>query len=61
MNMTDVFNGIGHFFQWSFTFIRVLGNGPNIFFWLIIVSLIIVWLRMQTKYNKEAKENNTLQ
>lgn len=61
MNMTDVFNGIGHFFQWTFTFMKGLGNGPNIFFWLLIGSLIIIWLRMQTKFNKEAKEKNTLQ
>ena len=61
MNMTDVFNGIGHFFQWTFTFMKALGNGPNMFFWLLIVSLIIIWLRMQTKFNKEAREKNTLQ
>lgn len=61
MNMTDVFNGIGRFFQWIFTFMKGFGNGPNIFFWLLIGTLIIVWLRMQTKFNKEAKEKNTLQ
>ena len=60
MNMTDVFNGIGHFFQWTFTFMKGLGNKPNIFFWLLIAALIITWLRMQTKFNKESKENNTL-
>lgn len=61
MNMTDVFNGIGRFFQWTFTIVDKLGNGPNLFFWLLIGALILVWLRMQTKFNKEAKENNTLQ
>ncbi len=60
MNMTDVFNGIGDFFQWSFNLIRCLGNGPNIFFWLLIATLFVVWLRMQIKFNKEAKEKNTL-
>jgi phage shock protein PspC (stress-responsive transcriptional regulator) len=59
--MTDVFNGIGRFFQWTFTFMKPLGNAPNIFFWLLIVTLIVVWLRMQSKFNKEAKEKNTLQ
>ncbi|MCE9540662.1 MAG: hypothetical protein K8R85_15795 [Bacteroidetes bacterium] len=61
MNMTDVFNGTGRFFQWSFTLVEKFGNAPNIFFWLLIGSLVLVWLRMQTKFNKEAKKNNTLQ
>ncbi len=61
MNMTDVFNGTGNFFQWTFTFMKGLGNGPNLVFWLLIAVLTIVWLRMQGKFNKEAKEKNTLQ
>jgi hypothetical protein len=60
MNMTDVFYGIGHFFQWTFTYIKALGNGPNVFFWIIIVSLLALWLKMQADYNKAAKKNNTL-
>jgi hypothetical protein len=61
MNMTDVFNGIGSFFQWTFKFMKSFGNGPNLFFWLLIVVLIITWLSMQSKFNKEAKEKNTLE
>lgn len=61
MNMTDVFNGLGHFFQWTFTFMKGLGNTPNVFFWLTIVTLIIIWLTMQARFNKAAKKNNTLQ
>ncbi len=61
MNMTDVFNGLGLFFQWTFKFMQNLGNAPNLFFWIIIGSLIIVWLRMQAKFNKEAKEKGTLE
>ena len=38
-----------------------LGNMPNLFFWLVIVSLVITWLRMQSKFNKEAKEKGTLE
>ncbi|MGB3949216.1 MAG: hypothetical protein WBM13_14610 [Bacteroidia bacterium] len=60
MNWTDIFNGIGNFFQWSFQFIKAFGNAPNVFFWLLIGALTIVWLRMQAKYNKEAEKNNTL-
>ncbi|MDQ3047621.1 MAG: hypothetical protein M3R27_08750 [Bacteroidota bacterium] len=60
MNMTDVFNGIGSFFQWTFGMMKALGNGPNIFFWILIAVLICVWLRMQGRYNKEAKERGNL-
>ncbi len=61
MNWTDIFNGTGHFFQWTFHYMKHLGNVPNVFFWLIIVSLICLWLRMQTNFNKEAKEKGKLQ
>lgn len=60
MNMTDVFNGIGAFFQWTFKFITAFGNKPNVFFWLLIVFLVVVWLRMQANFNKEAAKNKTL-
>ena len=60
MTMTDVFYGIGHFFQWSFKFMKAFGNGPNLFFWLVIVALMITWLRMQARFNAEAKEKGTL-
>jgi hypothetical protein len=60
MNMTDVFNGTGKAFQWGFQFMKGIGQAPNVFFWIVIVSLIIVWLRMQGRYNKEAQEKGTL-
>jgi hypothetical protein len=60
MNMTDVFYATGDFFQWTFKYIKHLGNTPNVFFWLIIISLVYVWLRMQAKYNKEAQEKGIL-
>ena len=58
--MTDVFNGIGSAFQWGFTFMKPLGNAPNAFFWVIIISLIGLWLKMQLNFNREAKKNDTL-
>lgn len=60
MNMTDVFNGTAHFFQWGFKFMKGFGNGPNLIFWIIIASLIILWLRMQAKFNEAAKSKGTL-
>ena len=60
MNMTDVFYGIGDFFEWSFRIMKHIGFGMNWFFWLVFASLFFTWLRMQVKFNKEAKEKNTL-
>lgn len=61
MTFTDIIYATGHFFQWTFKLMKGLGQGPNIFFWLLIAGLIITWLRMQANFNKEAKEKNTLQ
>ena len=60
MTWTDIFNGLGGFFQWTFTFMKGLGNGPNLIFWIIIILLICVWLKMQANFNKEAKAKGTL-
>ncbi|MCX6295225.1 MAG: hypothetical protein NTX97_04000 [Bacteroidetes bacterium] len=60
MNWTDIFNGLGHFFQWTFKIVKHFGGTPNIFFWVIIVSLIFVWLYMQGKFNKAAKAKGSL-
>jgi hypothetical protein len=60
MNMTDIFNGTGKAFQWGFQAMKPLGQAPNVIFWIIIVSLILVWLRMQSRFNKEAQEKGTL-
>lgn len=60
MNMTDVFNGIGSVFEWGFTFMKPLGNTPNAIFWVIIISLLVVWLKMQANFTREAKKNDTL-
>ncbi len=60
MTITDVFNATGRGFQWGFQFMKGIGQAPNIFFWIVIISLIFVWLRMQGRFNKEAQEKGTL-
>lgn len=60
MNMTDVFYGIADLAQFTFTYVKALGNTPNVFFWILIGALMIVWLKMQTKFNAEAEQNGTL-
>ena len=57
---TDVFYGIGNFFQWVFSVMKALGQGPNIILWIIIISLIIYWPIQISKQNKEAEKNGTL-
>jgi phage shock protein PspC (stress-responsive transcriptional regulator) len=60
MNMTDVFNGIGSFFQWTFKIMHHVGFAANFFFWGLIVILVITWLTMQKRFNKEAKASGKL-
>ena len=59
ITMTDVFYGIGDFFQWIFKGMRVLGHGPNIILWIIIGFLLFYWTRQIMKQNKEAEKNGT--
>ncbi|MCC6180285.1 MAG: hypothetical protein IT237_00465 [Bacteroidia bacterium] len=58
--MTDVFYGIGNFCQWIFKGMKVLGHGPNIIMWAIIVFLIGYQVVRMMKENKEAERNGTL-
>ncbi len=60
ITMTDVFYGIGNFCQWIFKGMKVLGHGPNIIMWAIIVFLIGYQVVRMMKENKEAERNGTL-
>ena len=62
MNWTNIFNGIGHFFEWTFKFMKHPGNGYviNLSYWLLFGAMFMIWMRMQMKYNREAKANNQL-
>lgn len=60
VTMTDIFYGIGDFSQMVFRGMKVLGHGPNIVLWLIIIFLLGYWTVRMKKYNKEAEENGTL-
>lgn len=60
ITMTDVFYGIGDFFQWIFKGMRVLGHGPNVILWAIILFLLVYWTLQIRKQNKEAERNGTL-
>lgn len=60
VTMTDVFYGIGDFSQMVFRGMKVLGHGPNIVLWSIIIFLLGYWTMKMKKYNKEADKNGTL-
>lgn len=61
MNLTDFFNKTGEAFDWFFiNIIERLGMFPNKFYFFIGWSCFLIWMYMMAKYNKEAKENNTL-
>jgi hypothetical protein len=56
---TDVFYGIGDFFQWCFKGMRVLAQSPNIILGLIIIFLLAYWCVKITQQNKKAEANGT--
>ena len=60
VTMTDVFYAIGDFSQWVFKGMRVLGHGPNIILWSIILFLLVYQTLQIIKQNKEADKNGTL-
>ncbi|MBI3520751.1 MAG: hypothetical protein HY062_15540 [Bacteroidetes bacterium] len=60
ITMTDVFYGIGDFSQYVWKGMRVLGHGPNIVLWSIIIFLLIYQTLQIIKQNKEADKNGTL-
>jgi len=60
ITMTDVFYAIGDFSKSVFKGMDVLGHGPNIILWSIIVFLLGYQVKQMIKQNKEADRNGTL-
>jgi len=58
---TDVFEGTGTFFQWIFKGMRVLGHGPNVIIWLLIIGVLVYWTMRLSRYRKEAERNGTIE
>jgi hypothetical protein len=56
---TDIFNGIGGFFQWCFKGMRLLGQGPNVIISLTVIFLLTYWCIKIVQQNKEAERNGT--
>lgn len=58
---TDVFYAIADFFQWIFKGMKVLGHGPNVIIWLLVIGAIAYWTVRLMRYKKEAQRNSTLE
>jgi ribose/xylose/arabinose/galactoside ABC-type transport system permease subunit len=58
---TDIFNATGDFFQWIFKGMRVLGHGPNIVIWILIIGVLAYWTMRLSRYKKEAHRNGTIE
>ena len=59
--MNDFIYALGDIFYWLFeNTLEPLGNMPNDAFLLLGFVGLFVWLKMQKKFNEEAKANGTL-
>lgn len=61
MNSTGVFEFIGKASEWFFiNVMETLQNMPNLTFIFIGSVAFLIWMNQMSKYDKAAKENNTL-
>ncbi len=58
---TDIFESTGDFFLWMFKGMRVLGHGPNVIIWILIIGILTYWTMRLNRYKKEAKRNSTIE
>lgn len=52
---TDIFEGTGTFFQWIFKGMRMLGQGPNVIIWIMIIGAIFYWTMRLNRYRKQSQ------
>jgi len=58
---TDIFEGIGKFFQWAFKGIKALEQIPNVLISAFVIGMLTYWTFRLLKYRKEAQRNGTIQ
>ena len=58
---TDIFEGIGAFCQWIFKGMRMLGHGPNVIIWILIIGAIFYWTLRLSRYRGESRRNGTIE
>lgn len=52
MQLKDVWTGLGHFFEWTFQILPVLGNFMNLLLFIIGWILFIYWISQMVKHNR---------
>jgi len=58
---TDIFYGIGDFFEWIFKGMQVLGHGPNVIIWLLVIGILAYWIMRLMRFRKESQRNSTIE
>ncbi len=58
---TDIFEGIAVFFEWIFKGMKVLGHGPNVIIWILIIGILGYWTMRLMRYRKQAERNSTIE
>ncbi|MBK8500199.1 MAG: hypothetical protein IPL52_15595 [Flavobacteriales bacterium] len=58
--MQQTFFAIGHFLEWTFTFLSGMGWLPVIGITAVMTIGFLYWMGLQSKYNRKAKANSTL-
>ena len=51
---------LGEILEWTFGILTSLENLPNNAFILVMAVGVLIWLRKQAQYNREAEANGTL-
>ncbi len=58
--MNSIWYGIGHFVEWTLSFITPLDWLPVTLICLVMAFGALYWLMWQGRYNRRAKERNEL-
>lgn len=58
--MQDIVFAIGKFLEATLSILPAMGWGPVVLFTLVGFFGLLYWLMLQARYNREAREKNTL-
>jgi len=61
MTWTEFVYALGEFFKWTFELLQAGGNPVNNVFIVIGSAMLVGWVVLQMRYNKEAQANGTLE
>ncbi|HRH38181.1 MAG TPA: hypothetical protein PK760_07545 [Flavobacteriales bacterium] len=58
--MQQTFYAIGHFLEWTYRILVKMGWLPVTLITVLLFGGLFYWLMLQGRYNRRAKETNTL-